>query len=236
MNKQIHIRDLVIEVTRRCNMSCSHCLRGKQENIDMDLSYIETLFSKVQMIGTIILTGGEPSLVPSIVAKILNLAKKYGVEINSFYMTTNATRITNKFITILMNWVDYCGTFEEYNKNENGPCVEWSNDQFHDRKKQEKGIKLLKMLSFTGPKTHRIVDTSHLIKQGRAIDNHNAQELPEEYFELEEYSTYVYVESCLYLNCHGVVICGCNWSYQSQDNPAFHCRICHVDDLSVKIL
>ena len=26
--------DIVIEVTRRCNMACKHCLRGEAENLD----------------------------------------------------------------------------------------------------------------------------------------------------------------------------------------------------------
>ena len=28
---------VIIEVTRRCNMSCPHCLRGDAQNVDMDL-------------------------------------------------------------------------------------------------------------------------------------------------------------------------------------------------------
>ena len=33
--KKLNIPDLIIESTRRCNMACVHCLRGKAENINM---------------------------------------------------------------------------------------------------------------------------------------------------------------------------------------------------------
>lgn len=37
--------NLVIEVTRKCNLSCDHCLRGCSQNMDMKKEYIEdTIF------------------------------------------------------------------------------------------------------------------------------------------------------------------------------------------------
>jgi len=47
------IYNLVIEVTRRCNMECEHCLRGEAENVDMDIKYIEKLFQKIDYISTL---------------------------------------------------------------------------------------------------------------------------------------------------------------------------------------
>lgn len=32
---KIEYDSLVLEVTRRCNMNCAHCIRGETENIDM---------------------------------------------------------------------------------------------------------------------------------------------------------------------------------------------------------
>ena len=43
-NYDISIDSLVLEITRRCNMSCEHCMRGEAQNIDMDLSIIDKIF------------------------------------------------------------------------------------------------------------------------------------------------------------------------------------------------
>lgn len=62
--------NVVIEITRRCNMCCAHCLRGDAENVDIQEKYIDAFldsFSNGGYIGTIIFTGGEISLnIPAI--------------------------------------------------------------------------------------------------------------------------------------------------------------------------
>ena len=81
-----NINDLVIEVTRRCNMSCDHCLRGDAQNKDIDIAYIESLIKQVNYIHAIAFTGGEPSLNVSAIEQTLNLCKQYNVSVGSFYM------------------------------------------------------------------------------------------------------------------------------------------------------
>ena len=54
-----------IEVTRRCNMCCAHCLRGDAENIDIQEKYIDAFldsFEKGACISSLTFTGGEISL------------------------------------------------------------------------------------------------------------------------------------------------------------------------------
>ena len=41
----MHICNLIIEITRRCNLQCDHCLRGNAESIDLDITTIDTLFN-----------------------------------------------------------------------------------------------------------------------------------------------------------------------------------------------
>ena len=57
-------KDLFIEVTRRCNMSCKHCLRGDAQNLDIKLESIDLFLSKLKnkCFKRILFTGGEPSL------------------------------------------------------------------------------------------------------------------------------------------------------------------------------
>ena len=58
----ISIQNLAIEVTRKCNIKCAHCLRGDSQNKDIDLKYIDILLDQVNYIGHFCPTGGEPSL------------------------------------------------------------------------------------------------------------------------------------------------------------------------------
>lgn len=58
----IRIDSLILEVTRRCNMCCPHCLRGDAENMDADIDLIPQIFEGITEVGTLTFSGGEPSL------------------------------------------------------------------------------------------------------------------------------------------------------------------------------
>lgn len=51
MKTVIEAADFAIEVTRRCNMCCDHCLRGMAQNLDIIVLPDHVFF-----------TGGEPFL------------------------------------------------------------------------------------------------------------------------------------------------------------------------------
>lgn len=59
---EIFVENLCLEVTRRCNMGCAHCLRGNAEDLDMSHETIEQVLGQVDVIGQVTFTGGEPSL------------------------------------------------------------------------------------------------------------------------------------------------------------------------------
>ena len=133
------IQDAIIEVTRRCNMKCQHCLRGNQQNLDINIDYVDKFFSKIKTIGCLTLSGGEPSLVPHIITQIIESAKRNKTEINNFYIATNAKKITEEFILAVLKLYSYC------NENEIS-LLKYSNDNFHELVDQE-NVKLLKSLS-----------------------------------------------------------------------------------------
>ena len=62
MRRKLYISDLVLEVTRRCNMSCAHCCRGDAQNCDITHKVIDDAFANLSGIGSLVFTGGEPSL------------------------------------------------------------------------------------------------------------------------------------------------------------------------------
>ena len=72
----MHINNLMIEVTRRCNLKCDHCLRGDAQNKDISTEYIDALLDQVTSIGSVTFTGGEPFLATYIIDYFLNKLKE----------------------------------------------------------------------------------------------------------------------------------------------------------------
>jgi len=232
MNQSISVYELVIEVTRRCNMSCPHCLRGEQENIDMDIEYVDELFSKIDRVSILTLTGGEPSLVPDIIGKILDSANRNNVEISQFYLVTNGKKITPEFMQILLRM--YMESYDNYGPEM--PLLQLSYDKYHEEIDGE-NIRLLKGLSFFSLKKSTLND-DFLVNQGNAVDNYPCyKELEPDEFVLQYDDSEIFVEEgIIYLNCNGWLIKGCDWSYESQDDEEHECRICPVSEFSIEKL
>lgn len=70
------IQNLVLEVTRRCNMACEHCLRGDAQNMDMSKEIIDEVLKSCNGINSVTFAGGEPSLNISIIRYFFEQAEK----------------------------------------------------------------------------------------------------------------------------------------------------------------
>lgn len=206
--EKLFIENLVIEVTRRCNMSCSHCMRGDAECIDIDSKYIDNLFSKIDRIGTITFTGGEPSIVPEKIREVLTIAQKYGIEIGSFYIATNCKEIKRDFLIVLIDLYAYC----EYKE---GCMLQYSNDKFHDDI-DNSNIEKLKAFLFTSKKNkdEYPLKVENLLNQGRAFYGYGAWRQVIVYkIDIDENE----IDNTVYLNCKGNLIQPCDLSYDNQD-------------------
>ena len=51
--KKIAVDQLCVEVTRRCNMSCMHCMRGQAQNVDMDFETFKKMMDVTESINTV---------------------------------------------------------------------------------------------------------------------------------------------------------------------------------------
>ena len=54
--------DLMLELTRKCNLECDHCLRGCTQDLSMDISLIDKILDETESINQISFTGGEPMI------------------------------------------------------------------------------------------------------------------------------------------------------------------------------
>lgn len=212
-----NIYSLVIEVTRRCNMNCRHCLRGDAQNIDIPIEYVDKLFSQVDSISTITFSGGEPSLIPQKLIDILEIAKKYDVNIGNFYIVTNGKLVTPEFIYVVIQWYAYCDDNEISG-------IALSRDDYHENI-PEHNLKILRSLKFFEER-NLIPDpiNNNWIREGRAQDFGIRQ--PDTCYNIEVYDCNIDIqEGDMYLNCKGNIVKSCDFSYKSQDdhdNILFH--------------
>ena len=116
----------LVEVTRKCNMKCKHCLRGKAQSTELDLTHVDNLFKHVTHINSICFTGGEPSLAPHKIIGIKELIQHHKITLGHFGIVTNGKNMTEEFIDACNQVYDICN----YKEN----CiVEISGDKWHGR-------------------------------------------------------------------------------------------------------
>jgi len=219
MNK-LNIYNLLIEITRECNLTCQHCLRGEQEIGTIQNEHLWSLFSQIDSISILTLTGGEPALYPEIIQKILSIAKAHQIDIGNFYIATNGTIASNEFIKVLMDLWLYC--------SENAVSgVDVSNDIFHDQEWEENYEKL-SILRFVGKKYnkdgHDYGDYKQIIAEGYGKDWGNNKHTNITIQDILKDGNIDDLEQTLdeiefYLNCEGNIIIGCDLSYESQREP-----------------
>lgn len=214
------IHSLIVEVTRKCNISCDHCLRGEPINSDLKKEYIDSLLDQTNYIGTVTFTGGEPTLNIPIMEYFLEQCKERGISIDGFYIVTNGIKVPESFVMFCLKMYSYC--------SEKEMCrVDVSNDIYHNYEGKYNS-ELLEGLSFFGKKFEKDGFNYHngtsLIKQGRSESGRNNIYTKENEIDIDYFEN----EMDIYLNCKGEIINGCDWSYKNQKKH----KICDVGELS----
>jgi len=203
-------------------------LRGEPQNLDLDVSLVARLFEQVDAVGCLILTGGEPSLVPHIISQIFDIAEEKGTDIQSFYIATNAVQVSNEFLEVLFK------AYMKINYDYDGmPLVEVSSDVQHDEccpdpDLRKRNINKLMAFRFVGKRDEGI----NYEKDGGNIHTGRAEEMYS--FGRRSRQTTVNsisisddeIESNLHLNCKGNILPSCNLSYETQDEEEI--VICNV--------
>ena len=92
------IEYLMLELTRRCNQNCKHCLRGSQQALTLDTSLFNNLFDGILNVDKIVFTGGEPSLNIDAIRETLSFCKTHKIQVNSIYIATNGLENQKQFI------------------------------------------------------------------------------------------------------------------------------------------
>lgn len=209
--------NVVIEITRRCQLECRHCLRGDAEDLDFDPETFRKFIkaNKVTFISTLVFSGGEPSLVPHLINSCIDILEQEKVELGSFYIATNNVEITDEFLKVLLRlYLTSC---------ERDMCqVEISNDQFHYDGLRDSPLLAFRFTGEKFTKEGRGMRLEHFVAQGRAA-TFTGREIKQTDLEIEDGR----IETEIYLNCKGEMYSNCDMSYEVQDekelNYLGHC-------------
>lgn len=160
---KISVGSLVLEVTRRCNMHCPHCIRGEAQSLDMSKETVDKLLEMVSDIGHICFTGGEPSLnLPIIQYTFERVNEKFGYT-PPFFVATNGKENQMDLMQVLAKAYVQCPSPEICS-------VAISVDQFHERSRSAEDY--LRALAFYSDcKEHQGLDDGWVQKKGLALDN-----------------------------------------------------------------
>ena len=118
--KKALIRKLNIEITRKCNFKCEHCMRGEAQNIDMPEEMVEKILENYFSIYHLEITGGEPLLNISLIKKIFETLEKNKIGVKLINITTNGS-IRSK---------DFADIINQYSSRYNIE-INYSSDVFH---------------------------------------------------------------------------------------------------------
>ncbi len=205
--------DLIIETTRNCNLKCGHCLRGDKEDKTIKAEYMVDVIKQYEYINTITFTGGEPALNPQAINAFIDICKKYNVGVGNFYIATNGTIASDRFMRALVDLYLLC------DDNEVSSLV-ISNDEHHEYETKNNEYDKLNCFRFTNMRYDGVKPT--MINEGYYADNYGDGRYNEpesfDYIDIEDFNNGNLGDIAPYLNCKGNIILGCDWSYKNQEH------------------
>lgn len=232
---KIFVNSFVIEITRKCNFNCPHCLRGPAENLDINLSLLHKI-AKTIIPNTITFTGGEPALNLSAIESYIKFAESENTLPSSFFIATNGS-VNQLDLAIL--------ALKLYQKMEDKEycAISISKDQFHEDfldGDAEEEAEILKGLKFYSTmKEHQdntydadwILPTGNAALNGLGLQNVKMIEKGSDKLYVESYyndkQELVYQIDQMFISSKGFITNSCDLSYEEVDRN----HLCTIDTL-----
>lgn len=223
-DKKLAFNNLVVEITRRCNMACAHCMRGEAQDYDISKEVIDTLLDRTSHIDTITFTGGEPTLNIDAINYILEACTARNIPVENYYVVTNGKQVPDEFILAMTRWHMYA-VQSNHGYEPEIAGISLSQDMFHEEISSESKAKLSALTTFT-PTDHRF-DYTVLgpIAIGRA-KNLTTVPLKEptspderiSAIEIEDsYKDERYINSIITITYNGDILSECDYAYDDTD-------------------
>lgn len=131
--KKYKFWELALEITRRCNKACAHCVKGAAQNLSMSKEIIDKIFEDVADAKYLVLLSGEVLLEMDLIEYIVQKLEHSQWSTRMIEFTTNGVIRDRRIIDILEA---FCSR-----KEGNAALIRVSNDQFHDAQEYEAAYK-----------------------------------------------------------------------------------------------
>lgn len=220
----IQISNLILEVTRKCNLKCAHCLRGDVQRMTMSNAVIFKAMGWIDSISTLTITGGEPSLAPEVLEYLLETFRWKRTQVGAFYIVTNGMPHNRyrRFLDAVEHLYGWC--------DEQSACtLTVSRDQYHPFNDNHwRNLEKFEVHDENGKhwgeyppyfypdaRNHRI---ERALGEGRAIKTQTGFEPQEQQkpWELDSVGDYV-IDPEVYISANGNVCSACNMSFDRID-------------------
>lgn len=227
----MHINNLTLCLTRKCQLSCSHCMRGPAQKLTMDPQVVYDLMGQGLKIESLLLTGGEPTLAPDIMRLVGDGLHMTSTEVGSVSMVTNGISFTKKPMEAF-DWIHRFTT----NMHDDTSFITISKDQWH---KFERDDPIRDNLSehplFHGERGE--IQTNQLLVVGNWDKTTGGYGESDEHVPNLEKFKAGECHNCpnamggfnVVVTAKGNVVLSENMSYKQEDDPAN--ILCHVADL-----
>lgn len=217
---------LILEVTRRCNMNCAHCLRGEQEDVDMSMETMKKAFDLFDEVCEITFTGGEPSLNVPLINAAIDLMQKKNMSPSSFFIATNGKENVDELLAASDRLYYMCqettstkpvgydaiSHMYDYLKEEYMGSIALSCDNYHEPIPLGNVIKLMSRSYFSAAKIQKFDNEHKVIDRGRAYGLDAPKRVPYPMAFSGEDDMFEQI----YVNVHGDILADCDQDYDNQ--------------------
>lgn len=198
----IYLNELVVCITRKCNLTCGHCLRGDSQDIDMPEESINSILDGISSIGNITFSGGEPFLNIEYVKTFINTLREKNISVGTFAIVSNGTIVSMDIISLIYSLYDYCDCKEMF-------YLGISRDDYHDIP-YNPIWDMFKHVYFK--KLNKVLNSGKAKEYGIGeIDN----DIPESFSIVKENNS-IREENSIYIGCTGEVMTSCDIEYLSE--------------------
>lgn len=133
--RNIAMLELVFEVTRNCNLCCKgFCMRGESQKIILNKMIINKVLgskeNNISYIHNLVLSGGEPTLEPTVIDDIVNCIIENKIKVNLLRIVTNGQIFSKQIINSLNRLDKYMKEIDKSNKKYY--IILFSVDQYHN--------------------------------------------------------------------------------------------------------
>lgn len=222
----IQISNLALEVTRKCQLQCAHCLRGDAQRMTMSNEVLYRALQSIDSIGFLTLTGGEPSLAPEVLEFLLENLYMHKVQVGVFYIVSNGMNHNKyrRFLTAVERLYGWCDdqsectltvSRDQFHPFDENPCK--YSGKFEARDERGHSWEEYPPYVHLDDRKHRI---ERVLGEGRAIETQTGFESQKQQTPWELNSDDYVIEPEVYISANGNVVSECDMSFDRIDRES----------------